>query len=206
MIPNLKTLRFYIQADAIMNEQVFPHGFLRRLLFPCPIEKFLRTLRIAEYLNYKSHRNILWTPLYLLYKQKYQKISVRCGYEIPLNSLGYGCRIGHRCGIIINGATKIGNYCCLYRCTFADGNPKQIGNHVFIGTNVVVCKKTNIADGCFISAMSLINKDIKSPCQLWGGVPGKLLKDGIAPWTEEQPYKDEYERCEELKANLNIKL
>jgi hypothetical protein len=39
-----------------------------------------------------------------------------------------------------------------------------------------------------------------------GGVPGKLLKDGIDPWTEEQPYKDEYERCEELKANLNIKL
>lgn len=205
MILNLKTLRFYIQADAIMNEQVFPHGFLKRLLYPSPIEKFLRTLRITEFLDNKK-KNTLWLPLYLLYKHKYQKISEKCGYEIPLHALGYGCRIAHRCGIIINGATKIGNYCCLYRCTFADGNPKHIGNQVFIGTNVVVYKKTNIADGCFISAMSLINKDIKSPCQLWGGVPGKLLKVGIAPWTEEQPYKDEYERCEKLRKKLNIEI
>lgn len=176
MIPNLKTLRFYIQADAIMNEQVFPHGFLRRLLFPCPIEKFLRTLRITEYLNFKKERNLLWLPLYLLYKHKYQKISLKCGYEIPLNSLGYGCRIGHRCGIIINGATKIGNYCCLYRCTFADGNPKHIGNHAFFGTNVVVCKKTNIADGCSISAMTFVNKSIDIPNSLWGGYQQSCLK------------------------------
>jgi serine O-acetyltransferase len=169
MIPNLKTLRFYIQADAIMNEQVFPHGFLRRLLFPCPIEKFLRILRITEYLNYKSQRNILWMPSYLLYKQKYQKISVKCGYEIPLNSLGYGCRIGHRCGIIISGSTKIGNYCCLYRCSCADGNPKRIGNHVFIGTNVVIAKNVTIADGCFISAMSLVNKDVLIKNTVVGG-------------------------------------
>ena len=168
MISDIKTLRFYIQADAIMNEQVFPHGYLKRLLFPCPIEKFLRTLRITEYLNFKKERNLLWLPLYLLYKHKYQKISLKCGYEIPLNSLGYGCRIGHRCGIIINGATKIGNYCCLYRCTFADGNPKHIGNHAFFGTNVVVCKKTNIADGCSISAMTFVNKSIDIPNSLWG--------------------------------------
>lgn len=154
----------------IMNEQVFPQGFLRRLLFPCPIEKFLRTLRITEYLNYKSQRNILWMPLYLIYKQKYLKISEKCGYEIPLNSLGYGCRIAHRCGIIINGATTIGNYCCLYRCIFADGNPKHIGNHVFIGTNVVIAKKVTIADGVSISAMSLVNKDflVDNEC-VWGG-------------------------------------
>lgn len=173
MICNLKALRFYIQADAIMNEQVFPHGYLKRLLFPCPIEKFLRTLRITEYLNFKKEKNLLWLPLYLLYKHKYQKISLKCGYEIPLNSLGYGCRIGHRCGIIINGATKIGNYCCLYRSTFADGHHKHIGNNVFIGTNVVVCKETNIADGCSISAMTFVNKSIDIPNSLWGGGTSK---------------------------------
>lgn len=160
-----------------MNEQVFPHGFLRRLLFPCPIEKFLRILRITEYLNYKSQRNILWMPSYLLYKQKYQKISVKCGYEIPLNSLGYGCRIGHRCGIIISGSTKIGNYCCLYRCSCADGNPKRIGNHVFIGTNVVIAKNVTIADGCFISAMSLVNKDVLIKNTVVGGGTCSLLKN-----------------------------
>lgn len=188
-----------------MNEQVFPHGFLKRLLFPNPIEKFMKTLRKTEYLDYKKKHNLLWWPLYLVYKHKFQRISIKCGFEIPLNSLGYGCRIGHRCGIIISGSTHIGNYCCLYRATFADGHPKQIGNNVFIGTNVVVCKETNIADGCSISAMSLVNKSIDEPCQLWGGVPAKSLRDGVKPWTEEQPYKEEYERCEKLRKELNIK-
>ena len=187
-----------------MNEQVFPYGFLKRLLYPYPIEKFLKTLRITEYLDNKKKKNFLWMPLYLLYKYKFQKISVKCGFEIPLHSIGYGCRIGHRCGIILNPGTRIGNYCCLYRSTFADGHHKHIGNNIFIGTNVVVCKETNIADGCSISAMTFVNKSIDIPNSLWGGVPAKLLKSSIKPWTEEQPYKDEYERCEQLRKKLNI--
>lgn len=60
-------------------------------------------------------------------------------------------------------------YCCIYRCSCADGNPKRIGNHVFIGTNVVIAKNVTIADGCFISAMSLVNKDVLSENTVMGG-------------------------------------
>lgn len=36
-----------------------------------------------------------------------------------------------------------------------------------------------------------------------GGVPAKFLKDSL-PWTEGQPYKDEYERCEALRLKMNL--
>lgn len=42
MITSRKELKFYLKADEIMNEQVFPQGFIKRLLLPNPIQKFMR--------------------------------------------------------------------------------------------------------------------------------------------------------------------
>lgn len=201
MIKSRKELKFYLMADEIMNEQVFPHGFIKRLLVPNPIQAFMRCMRKLEYYDYKKLQSRLYLPLWLWYKVRYNQLSVKNGFDIPINTLGYGCRIGHRCGIIINGNTKIGNYCCLYRCSCADGTPKKIGNHVFIGTNVVITKSVTIADGCSISAMSLVNHDFLIENECIGGVPARSLKTS-QPWTEEQPYKDCVERCEKLKNKL----
>ena len=38
-----------------------------------------------------------------------------------------------------------------------------------------------------------------------GGVPARFLKTA-RPWTEEQPYKDEVERCERLKKEMKLKI
>lgn len=203
MIKTRKELKFFLMADEIMNEQVFPHGFFKRILVPNPIQQFMRCMRKLEYCEYKKNKNKLFAPLWLYYRIKYNKLSVKTGFDIPLNSLGYGCRIGHRCGIIISGGTKIGNYCSIHRCSCADGNPKQIGNNVFIGTNVVLAKTVKVPDGCSISAVSFLNKSIDGENQLWGGVPAKFLKDSH-PWTDEQPYKDEFEKCEALRLKMNL--
>lgn len=203
MITSRKELKFYLKADEIMNEQVFPQGFIKRLLLPNPIQKFMRCMRKLEYYDYKRKYSFLYIPIFLWYKASYNRLSIKNGFDIPINSLGYGCRIGHRCGIIISGSTKIGNYCCLYRCSCADGSPKNIGNHVFIGTNVVITKKVTIADGCSISAMSLVNKDFCTENTLVGGIPARSLKPS-RPWTEEQPYKSEFERCEALKKEMSL--
>ena len=125
MIKSRKELKFYLKADEIMNEQVFPHGVFKRILIPNPIQKFMRCLRKLEYFDFRKQQSKLYYPIYLWYRIKYNKLSIKNGFDIPINSLGYGCRISHRCGIIINGNTKIGNYCCLYRCSCADGNPKK---------------------------------------------------------------------------------
>ncbi len=56
--------------------------------------------------------------------------------------------------------------------------PIKIGNHVWIGSNVTVLKGVEIGDGSIIAAGSLVNKNIP-PGVLAGGVPAKILKEGV---------------------------
>ena len=170
-----KELKFYLKADEIMNEQVFPQSFLKRVFLPCRIRTFMRCMRFLEFFDYKKKQRVIWTfPLWFYYRLKFHRLSRKLSVEIPINSLGYGCRIAHPQGIILSGNTKIGNYCCLYRCTCADGNPKRIGNNVFIGTNVVIAKNVSVEDGCSISAMSYLNKNIFNKNETWGGGNGSF--------------------------------
>lgn len=160
MIQNRKELKFYLYADKVMNEQVFPQSFIRRLFFPCLIQKFLKTMRYAEYWKSKKDKRIIFLPIYMYYAYLYHRLKEKTGFDIPLNTLGYGVRIGHLSTIIINGATKIGNYCSLANnIVIADGNPKYVGNHVQIASNVVIAKRITIADGCRISFCSFLNSN-----------------------------------------------
>lgn len=202
MIKSHKQLKFYIKADAIMNEQVFPHGLIRRFLFPSLIERFMLIMRKTEYYQYKRTVSCFYAPIYVYYRIRYHYLSMRTGFDIPLNTLGYGCRIGHLSPIIINGNTKIGNYCSLSNnIVFADGCPKVIGNDVFIGSNVVFAKSLTVADGCKISSCSFLNKSAVEVNILWGGLPANAIKKTTS-WTDEEPYKTSKERCEHLRMEM----
>jgi acetyltransferase-like isoleucine patch superfamily enzyme len=56
--------------------------------------------------------------------------------------------------------------------------PIEIGNHVWVGTNVTILKGVKIGDGVIIGANSLVNKDIPAKC-LAAGVPAKVIKENI---------------------------
>jgi serine O-acetyltransferase len=179
MITNLKQLRFYLFADRVIN------GYDKRPLWKLwmsndwYIMKFLRLLRISEYLDYKKHHNfIFWIP-YLFYARAYRHISLKLGFDIPYNTIGYGVRLPHYGSFIINGACRIGNYCAVMpNVVIADANPKCIGNGVLFGTNVVVAKNIKISNGVQISANSFVNKSIEEECYLVGGGNSQANKTG----------------------------
>jgi acetyltransferase-like isoleucine patch superfamily enzyme len=54
----------------------------------------------------------------------------------------------------------------------------EIGDHVWVGTNVTVLKGTKIGDGVVIGSRTLINRNIP-PNVLVVGVPGKIKKENI---------------------------
>ena len=199
MITSRTQLKFYITADAIMNAQVFPKSRLKKILFPNLIEKYLRNMRFAEYYKFKQEHSIIYRPFYILHRIIHERLCTKTGFDIPIGTLGYGCRIGHLSSIIINGNTKVGNYCCLSNnIVFADSNIKEIGNDVSIGSNVVIAKEISIADGCKISSCSLLNQCALNPKMLWGGVPAREIKE-TKPWTEEEPYRTAKLQCEILR-------
>lgn len=201
MIKSKNDLKFYLKADEIMNEDVFHRSLWGRIFYPPQIKKYLHALRHLEYYNHRK-KNIFIYPLFLYYHIRFDRLGYKLGFEIPPYSLGYGVRIAHHGSIVMNGSTKIGNYCCINNLvTFADGNPKNIGNRVFIGTGCVICKNVTIADGCKISACSLVNKNFLDKDILIGGVPAKKLLP-CKPWTEE--YQERIDRCEKLRIEMGV--
>jgi len=56
--------------------------------------------------------------------------------------------------------------------------PITIGNHVWIGENVIILKGVTIGEGCVIAAGSLVTKDIP-PYSLVMGSPAKVVRTNI---------------------------
>ncbi|WP_155839438.1 acyltransferase [Butyrivibrio proteoclasticus] len=92
---------------------------------------------------------------------------IRCADKI---TIGDNCAISHYFKVLdsdfhsINGVKKT--------------SPVRIGNHVWIGTNVIVLKGVTIGDGCVIGAGSVVTKDIP-PKSLACGNPAKVIKEDI---------------------------
>ena len=57
--------------------------------------------------------------------------------------------------------------------------PIVIGDHVWIGMNVIVLKGVTIGEGAIVAAGSVVNKDVPPHC-LVGGVPAKVIKTEVS--------------------------
>lgn len=51
----------------------------------------------------------------------------------------------------------------------------KLGEHAYLGTNVIVTKPVTIGHHAIVGAGSVVTKDIP-PCEIWGGVPAKLIR------------------------------
>lgn len=57
--------------------------------------------------------------------------------------------------------------------------PIVIGDHVWIGMNVIVLKGVTIGEGAIVAAGSVVNKDVPPHC-LVGGVPARVIKTNVS--------------------------
>lgn len=55
-----------------------------------------------------------------------------------------------------------------------DTSPIQIGNDVWIASNVTILKGVRIGDGAIIAANSVVNRDV-GQYEIWGGTPVKKI-------------------------------
>lgn len=77
---------------------------------------------------------------------------------------------------IFYSAENLSNVMTLCKKTkFVELKPVNIGNDVFIGTNVIILGGVNIGDGAVIGACAVVTKDVP-PYAVVGGVPAKVLK------------------------------
>ena len=57
--------------------------------------------------------------------------------------------------------------------------PVEIGQQVFIGAGVIICKSVTIGEGAIIGAGSIVTKDIPAG-EIWAGNPARFIKKRIS--------------------------
>lgn len=173
MITDKETLKFYLDADR------FALGKSRKRprLFSDEIWKFEILLRKCEYYtNTKSHHPLL----YLLIRLRLHKISVKLGYDIPVNVFGPGMKINHRGTIIVNANCRIGKWCDMHPGVCIGDNPTiddsgrkihqapTIGDFVFLGPGAKLFGAIRIGNNVKVGANSVVNKDVDDEMVVFG--------------------------------------
>jgi len=123
------------------------------------------------------------------------RINVNAGAKLSLGS-GY---MNHECVIDCFDSISIGHHVVISeRVVLRDSDnhtikdleaissdesagtaPIVVGDHVWIGMNVIVLKGVTIGEGAVVAAGSVVNKDVQPHC-LVAGVPAKVIKTNVS--------------------------
>jgi acetyltransferase-like isoleucine patch superfamily enzyme len=61
----------------------------------------------------------------------------------------------------------------------------SIGNHVWLGAEVMITKGVSLPDDCIVGARSICNRSIDEPHTVIAGIPAKIVKRGVT-WDRER--------------------
>ena len=196
MIKNKTELKEYLDKDVLNYQAVsgklgLKSKLLNKLL-STPISdqskiwSYIKTLRFCEYYQYTKNNSLGWAKLYktinyIYYLFKLRKLSRVTGFQIPPNTIGKGLTIYHWGPLIVNGFTKVGDYCTI-RPDVVIGYKDKSGPAPIIGNNVVInsgCRIIGngiiIGDNVIIAPGAVVTKSIPSDC-IVAGVPAQIIK------------------------------
>jgi len=120
-------------------------------------------------------------PLSLLYRHFYRRVRNQYGIELPYTAaVGRRVVIEHQSGIVIHGASVIGDDCIIRQnCTLGIRRVDQpteapiLGQRVDVGAGAVILGKVTIGDQARIGANAVVLTDVPSD-GLAVGVPARI--------------------------------
>ena len=176
MIRSKKDLKYYLSCDKIAL------GISKKrpsiLFCSDSVWKFERLLRKNEYYRNCS-RNLFAKMYYILLRIRFQSLSRKLGFSIPLNVFGPGLSIAHYGTIVVNGKAMVGKNCRIQECvnigtTNGCADAPVIGDNVFIGTGAKIIGDIKIGNDVCVGAGAVVVKDIPDSVTV-GGVPAKII-------------------------------
>ncbi len=179
MIQTKEDLKRYLEND----KKSLSIKHKRPKIFSDEVWKFERVLRHREYhYNVMASKGILNKILYKYYTLRYNKMSVKLGYYLPMNVCDEGLHINHYGLLIINDNARIGKNFNVHQGVNigVNINPTEaptIGDNVFVGPGVKIYGDITIADNIAIAAGSVVTKSFTTPNITIGGVPAKVIND-----------------------------
>lgn len=173
MIKSKSDFQFYLTEDAKANQR----NSVKAKFLGDEIWKYIVCLRKTEY-----YKNCNKRIRYLISKFKLHSLSIKLGFQIPINTCGYGLSLPHYGTVIIANNAKIGNYCRIHEgvtigSTNGDDAAAIIGDRVFIASGAKIIGKISIANDCAIGSNAVVVKSICEEGTTWGGVPVRKISD-----------------------------
>ncbi len=152
---------------------------LKRLLFPNYVWNFQKCLRKAEYYQ-NSKSGLLSKIIFAITMKRYALLSVKLGFDIPLNTFGPGLSIPHYGTIVVNHNVRVGANCRLHVCTNIGASAgvdkaPQLGDNCYIGPGAKLYGDISLPDNVIIGANSTVNKTFTESGISIAGTPAKKI-------------------------------
>ena len=185
MIQSFPELKFYIQADRIMN------GLPARLSLTTWVSmsfahswggvkiKYLRSLRCYSY--YKNANGLVSRIMRFYYGSQFRKLSMKLGFSIGEDVFGYGLVLPHYGTIVVGGTNHVGNFAVLHTSTCIADCSCEIGHNFDFATGSIISKHVTIGDSVATCANSCVTTDIPSN-SLVAGSPAKVVRTDYPSW------------------------
>ena len=205
MIQNKKHLRFYLQADMMMNRGYFKTPFkiwLQNLLSPDYTMKFLKTMRKVQYY---SHCNVTGGFFLVINKIIFFRLSRKLGFSIGFDACDYGLVIPHHGTIVVGNTNRIGPYAVLHTSTCITDTGRKIGKGLSLSTGAKITGGEVLGDHITVAANSVVTRPFPDGNVLLVGMPAfkkKEYSDWYSSLTGET--KRRVDEVENLKRKMKI--
>lgn len=125
-------------------------------------------LRLCQFFRTKP----LLLPLSLIERFLYNRITVKCGCDIPSSiAVGGGFQLLHSWGTVINSNSVIGKNCTILTGSII-GKTRTgvpiIGDNVYIGAHAIIIGHINIGNNATIGAGAIVLNDVPNDAVIIG--------------------------------------
>lgn len=178
MIHNYEEYKNFVKSDYERNREHCGKNDKILLEHSYYIMKFLKLLRKDEF--YSNSRKIIHKIMKLIIRRKRNRLGVKLGFTIPINTFGKGLIIWHYGNIVVNGYAHIGNNCTLHgdNCIGNDGSRLEaptIGDNVDIGVGAKIIGNIHIASNIKIGAGAVVVNSFYEEGITIVGVPARKV-------------------------------
>lgn len=174
MIKSRQDYLYYLSED-LRHHQLKKYTFW--IFIKKPIIRFQRRLRRIEYLTNCKGNNFLFRAFCSYLTLLNDRLSVRLGFTIPINTIGPGLCLPHYGTIVVASTSTIGKNCRIHHGVgigIYNGGSPIIGDNVYIGPGAKLFGNIKIGSNVSIGANSVVNKSVEDNVAI-AGVPAKVI-------------------------------
>lgn len=177
MIKNKEDYKRYINYEKENYKKSYPN-FTKELKNIVKFQKLYR--KLEYYTNCKN--NGINKIISKILNYRFEKLSIRYCFHIPINTIEEGLCIVHTGPIYINTNTSIGKNVRIHPMTTigknigVDGKSPILGDGVWIGPGAKIYGNIKIGNNVVIGTNSVVNKNIPSDVTV-AGVPAKIINN-----------------------------